>query len=108
MKHELSKNEIDALLSKAAGRTAPEGREGLEGLLDVPLEAAVRLGEAELTLEEVAKLEPGKVVALDRLSGDPVDLLVNGTVIARGEIVVVDDRFCVRITEILAKGRKVT
>jgi flagellar motor switch protein FliN/FliY len=76
--------------------------QAFEELLDIPLEVRVRLGEAEMTIEEIAGLGEGAAVALDRAPGDPVDVLVNDRLFARGEVAVVDDRFTVRITEILA------
>ncbi len=132
---ELSQQEIDALLNRAADRArraseahraAPAGDAGrsddaptrvledsppaaqrgvFDELLDVPLDVRIRLGEAEMTIEEVVSLRDGSVVELDRAPGDPVDVLVNDRVVARGEIVVVDDRFTVRVTE-LAAGRE--
>lgn len=79
---------------------AEEG--GLDVLLDVPLQVAVELGRAERQVRDVLALVPGSVVALDRLAGDPLDVLVNGRCIARGEAVVVDERFAIRITAILS------
>lgn len=70
------------------------------GLLgDVQLEVSVELGRASMYLEDVARLRRGSVVVLDRCVGEPVDVLVNGRVIARGELIVVDGNFSVRLTE---------
>lgn len=121
---ELSQEEIDALLNRAAdrarkaseahrrgagaaaesgaGTAPPVERSTFEELLDVPLNVRIRLGEAEMTIEEIVSLRDGSVVELDRAPGDPVDILVNDRVVARGEIVVVDDRFTVRVTELVA------
>lgn len=71
-------------------------------LEDVELDVRIELGRAELLIEEVLKLKQGSVVPLDKLAGDPVDILVNGRLIARGEVLVLNDNFCVRIAEILA------
>lgn len=71
-------------------------------LQDVELDVRIELGRAELLIEEVLKLKQGSVVPLDKLAGDPVDILVNGRLIARGEVLVLNDNFCVRIAEILA------
>jgi flagellar motor switch protein FliN len=118
---ELSQEEIDALLSRAAerARKATEGApaeplrpaaaapveahpQAFEDLLDIPLEVRVRLGETEMTLEEIVALGEGVAIPLDRAPGDPVDVLVNDRLFARGEVAVVEDRFTVRITEVLA------
>ncbi len=74
----------------------------LGNLKDVELDLRIELGRTELLIEEVLKLREGSVVALDKLAGDPVDILVNGRLIARGEVLVLNDNFCVRIAEILA------
>lgn len=74
----------------------------LGNLKDIELDLRIELGRTELLIEEVLKLREGSVVALDKLAGDPVDILVNGRLIARGEVLVLNDNFCVRVAEILA------
>ncbi|HUG93448.1 MAG TPA: flagellar motor switch protein FliN, partial [Planctomycetaceae bacterium] len=76
-------------------------RLGLDTLDDVELDVRIELGRAELLIEDVLKLREGSVVPLDKLAGDPVDILVNGRLIARGEVLVLNDNFCVRVAEIL-------
>lgn len=73
----------------------------LAGMLDIPVRLTVELGRAELTLAEVLALRPTAVVELDRLAGDPVDLLANGRLIARGEILVVNEGLALRVLEML-------
>ncbi len=73
----------------------------LGNLKDVELNLRIELGRTELLIEEVLKLREGSVVALDKLAGDPVDILVNGRLVARGEVLVLNDNFCVRVAEIL-------
>ena len=60
------------------------------------------MGRTELLIEEVLELREGSVVPLNKLAGDPVDILVNGRLVARGEVLVLNDNFCVRIAEIVA------
>jgi len=74
---------------------------GLKALQDVELDLRIELGRTELLIEEVLKLAEGSVVPLDKLAGDPVDIMVNGRLIARGEVLVLNDNFCVRVAEIL-------
>ena len=74
----------------------------LANLKDVELNVRIELGRTELLIEDVLKLREGSVVALDKLAGDPVDILVNGRLVARGEVLVLNDNFCVRVAEILA------
>lgn len=73
----------------------------LSALQDVELDLRIELGRTELLIDEVLKLREGSVVPLDKLAGDPVDILVNGQLIARGEVLVLNDNFCVRVAEIL-------
>lgn len=73
----------------------------LQALQDVELDLRIELGRTQLLIEEVVKLKEGGVVPLDKLAGDPVDILVNGRLIARGEVLVLNDNFCVRVAEIL-------
>ena len=81
---------------------APGAPGAPSNLKDVELDLRIELGRTELLIDEVLKLREGSVVALDKLAGDPVDILVNGRLIARGEVLVLNDNFCVRIAEILA------
>jgi flagellar motor switch protein FliN/FliY len=83
----------------SAGGT--EDAAGLDALQEVELDLRIELGRTELLIEEVLKLREGSVVPLDKLAGDPVDILVNGRLIARGEVLVLNDNFCVRVAEIL-------
>ena len=74
---------------------------GMEMLHDVVMELTAELGRARMTVRELLSLQPGTVVELDRLAGSPADLLVNGRLIARGEVVVVDEDYALKITELL-------
>jgi flagellar motor switch protein FliN/FliY len=74
----------------------------LELIRDVELEVKIELGRTQMYLEDVLKLRRGSVVPLDKLAGDPVDLYVNGRLVARGEVLVLNDNFCVRVNELIA------
>src|SRR3954447_6008862 len=76
----------------------------LDRLRDVPVELAVEIGRTQMTIGETLSLGPGSIVTLNRLAGEPVDLLVNGTPIARGEVVVIDEEFGLRIPEVVPGG----
>jgi flagellar motor switch protein FliN/FliY len=83
----------------------PSGEPGeLERLTDVTVEVSVEIGRTRMTLGDALALGPGSVVGLHRMAGEPVDLLVNGRVIARGEVVVIDEEFGLRVTDV-ASGR---
>jgi flagellar motor switch protein FliN/FliY len=73
----------------------------LARLRDVPVELAVEIGRTRMTVGATLELRPGSIVVLDRMAGEPVDLLVNGTPIARGEVVVIDEEFALRVTDVL-------
>ncbi|MDP9394568.1 MAG: flagellar motor switch protein FliN [Actinomycetota bacterium] len=84
--------------------SAASRRAGLDLLRDVEMEVTAELGRTRMTVRELLSLAPGNVVELDRMAGSPADLLVNGTLVARGEVVVVDEDFGIRITEIVTPG----
>ena len=77
---------------------------GLDMLHDVEMEVSAELGRTRMSVRELLSLTPGAIVELDRAAGSPADLLVNGRLIARGEVVVVDENFGIRITEIVSPG----
>ncbi|WP_127498441.1 flagellar motor switch protein FliN [Actinoplanes solisilvae] len=79
-------------------------RGGLDMLQDVEMEVSAELGRTRMSVRELLSLTPGAIVELDRAAGSPADLLVNGRLIARGEVVVVDENFGIRVTEIVAPG----
>ncbi|MEW5919720.1 MAG: flagellar motor switch protein FliN [Bacillota bacterium] len=112
----LSQEEIDALLggkstppSTGEEITEPEQQpaaavgektRNLDLILDFPLVLSVRLGEVMKNLEEVRQISPGTVIELNRMISDPVDVFVNGKLIARGEVIVVEENFGIKITHI--------
>ena len=76
----------------------------IDMLLDVPLTVTIELGRTEMTLKQALDLQQGSVVELTRLAGDPIDVFVNERLIAKGEVVVVDDKFAVRVTELFSNS----
>lgn len=81
---------------------SPASATSIELLGDVDLHVTVELGRTQMLVEDVLKLGQGSVVELDKLAGDPVDVYVNNRLIARGEVLVLNDNFCIRISEIVA------
>jgi flagellar motor switch protein FliN/FliY len=79
----------------------------LELLLDVPLDLSVELGRTRMSIQDLLNLSPGSVVELDKIAGEPLDILVNDRLIARGEAVVVNDKFGVRITDIVSPSERI-
>lgn len=86
----------------AANQAAQDSNPGLDLLMDIPLEISVELGRVRMQFREVVDLGAGSIVEIDKAAGEPVDVLVNGRLVARGEVVVIEDNFGVRITEILS------
>jgi len=80
----------------------PVSAEELSRLHDVPVELAVEVGRTKMTIREALALGPGSIVTLNKLAGEPIDRLVNGKPIARGEVGVIDEDFGLRVTEVLA------
>lgn len=92
------KQEVEtAVASPSAGEQG-----GIDMLGDVDLDVTIELGRTEMLVEDVLRLASGSIVELNKLAGDPVDVFVNGRLIARGEVLVLNDNFCIRISEILA------
>ena len=85
------------------GSGPPESK-GIDLLSDVNLNVTIELGRTRMLVEDVLKLAEGAVVELDKLAGDPVDVYVNDRLIARGEVLVLNDTFCIRVNEIVKQG----
>ncbi len=97
MHEEISLDQLDGTAAVDMGGAAGAD---LARLHDVPVELTVEIGRTRMTIGETLALGPGAIVSLNRLAGEPVDLLVNGTPIARGEVVVIDEEFGLRITDV--------
>ena len=127
MADELSQAEIDALLSQGVSDTdsssekvkesAPQQSKPIKNpmmsaspinkdieslLMDVSLNMKIEIGRTRLSIDQVLRLREGSVVELDKVAGDPVDVLVNNRLVAKGEILVLNEAFCIRITEIVS------
>jgi flagellar motor switch protein FliN/FliY len=93
------------------GSKAAAGKAGadvnLDLVLDVPVNVSLRVGATDMSIRDLVKLVEGSVIALDRQADEAMDVLVNGTLIAHGEIVVVDDRFGVRLTDVVSPVERI-
>lgn len=94
-------------LQGAKDKSAAGGDVNLDLVLDVPVKVSLRVGSTDLSIRDLVKLVEGSVVALDRQADEAMDVLVNGTLIAHGEIVVVDDRFGVRLTDVVSPFERI-
>ncbi|MCW8859276.1 MAG: flagellar motor switch protein FliN [Deltaproteobacteria bacterium] len=83
-----------------------EGR-GLDLLLDIPLEVAVEVGRSRILVRDLLQLQEGSLVELDKLAGEPLDLYVNSRLIARGEAVVVNEKFGLRLTDVVSPSERI-
>lgn len=78
----------------------------LDMILDIPVQITVELGRTKITIKNLLQLAHGSVVELDAMAGEPMDVLVNGTLIAQGEVVVVNDKFGIRLTDIITPAER--
>lgn len=92
---------VPFLLEDLIGSEGPPEKCSIDLLRDVDLDLKIELGRTHMLLEDVLKLRRGSVVTLDKLAGDPVDLYANGRLVARGEILVLNDNFCIRVAELV-------
>ena len=81
--------------------------ENIDLIMDVPLEVTVELGKTKKSISDILDFGPGKIIELDKIAGEPIDVLVNGKYVAKGEVVVIEESFGVRITEIINNGKSV-
>jgi len=88
-------------------RRAPEGAPDLDVILDIPVRISMEVGNTEITIRNLLQLNQGSVIELDRLAGEPLDVLVNGTLIAHGEVVVVNERFGIRMTDVISPSERI-
>ncbi|QRN03267.1 flagellar motor switch protein FliN [Legionella sp. MW5194] len=89
------------------GSAVDASGEKMELILDIPVTVTVEIGRTKMTIRNLLQLNQGGIVALDRLAGEPLDVLVNGTLVAHGEVVVVNDKFGVRLTDIVSKAERI-
>ena len=93
--------------TEAASGAETDSSRRLEFLLDVPLDITVELGRSRMSIQDLLALSPGSVIELDKMAGEALDILVNDRLIARGEAVVVNDKFGIRITEIVSPTERI-
>lgn len=84
-----------------------EGRPELEVILDIPVTISMEVGRTPISIRNLLQLNQGSVIELDRLAGEPLDVLVNGTLIAHGEVVVVNEKFGIRMTDVISPSERI-
>lgn len=84
-----------------------DGERNLDVIMDIPVTMSMEIGRTRISIRNLLQLNQGSVVELDRLAGEPLDVMVNGTLIAHGEVVVVNDRFGIRLTDVISPSERV-
>ena len=102
--HGYESAEFDNLSDETSGSLADRG---LDMILDIPVKLSVEIGRTRINISNLLKLNQGSVVELDRIAGEPMDIMVNGTLIAHGEVVVVNEKFGIRLTDIITPTERV-
>lgn len=97
-----------AISDKELKDDAEDGeRVDLEMILDIPVIISMEIGRTQISIRNLLKLNQGSVVELDRLAGEPLDVLVNGTLVAHGEVVVVNEKFGIRLTDVITAMERI-
>ena len=95
-----------AIFNELGAGAAPANRDDIEMVLDIPVQLTVELGRTRIPIKHILQLAQGSVIELDALAGEPMDVLVNGFLIAQGEVVVVNDKFGIRLTDIVTPSER--
>lgn len=96
---------LEEFSSPAGGSKAPNP--DLDVILDIPVRISMEVGNTQITIRNLLQLNQGSVIELDRLAGEPLDVLVNGTLIAHGEVVVVNEKFGIRMTDVISPSERI-
>ncbi len=102
----VSQAPIDNLQADNVGGSSGE-QVDLNGVLDIPVTLSVEIGQTSVSIRNLLQLNQGSVVELDRLAGEPLDVLVNGTLVAHGEVVVINEKFGIRLTDVVSAHERV-
>lgn len=98
---------LDELNGAQSAAGAVEDNPDLEVVLDIPVKIAMEVGSTQITIRNLLQLNQGSVIELERLAGEPLDVLVNGTLIAHGEVVVVNEKFGIRVTDVISPSERI-
>lgn len=117
---ESAQDDIDAVLAATNDNVSPapmdefsnspsnvEGAPDLDVIMDIPVRISMEVGNTEISIRNLLQLNQGSVIEMDRLAGEPLDVLVNGTLIAHGEVVVVNEKFGIRMTDVISPSERI-
>ena len=102
---DIGKPELQDLEPEQAGSTIQDA--SLDVILDIPVTISLEVGSTKISIRNLLKLNQGSVVELDRLAGEPLDVLVNGTLIAHAEVVVVNEKYGIRLTDVISAAERI-
>ncbi|GLP94966.1 flagellar motor switch protein FliN [Paraferrimonas sedimenticola] len=94
-------------LPGAGTKLSKAENEKLDAIMDIPVTISMEVGRAQISIRNLLQLNQGSVVELDRIAGEPLDVMVNGTLIAHGEVVVVNDKFGIRLTDVISQTERI-
>jgi flagellar motor switch protein FliN/FliY len=97
----------DSPIKSKTSPATPSDELNLDVILDVPVTLSMEIGRTQINIRNLLQLNQGSVVELDRFAGEPLDVLVNGTLIAHGEVVVINDKFGIRLTDVISLSERV-
>ena len=103
----LAGHHLDHLATTRANLPVNLDGPNLDVILDIPVSISMEVGNADITIRNLLQLNQGSVIELDRLAGEPLDVLVNGTLIAHGEVVVVNEKFGIRLTDVISPTERI-
>ena len=99
--------ELDDFNDETNKSLSGDERRKLDAILDIPVTISMEVGHTQISIRNLLQLNQGSVVELDRLAGEPLDVMVNGTLIAHGEVVVVNDKFGIRLTDVISQTERI-
>jgi len=97
----------DAAFKELSAPTGPDARNDIDLILDIPIQLTVELGRTKIPIRDLLRLAQGSVVELNGLAGEPMAVLVNGCLVAQGEIVVINDKFGIRLTDVITPSERI-
>jgi len=101
------KAELEQLGNGDDAEPVSSGDDKLDAILDIPVTISMEVGRSNITIRNLLQLNQGSVIELDRVAGESLDVLVNGTLIAHGEVVVVNDKFGIRLTDVISQTERI-
>ena len=105
--NELKDDELNSPNTESMDGLASEQKDNLSGILDIPVTISLEVGRNLISIRNLLQLKRGSVVELNRISGEPLDVMVNGTLIAHGEVVVVNDKYGIQLTDVISQTERI-